>query len=66
MSEPTAEPLITDTEVAELLQVAPGTPSGWRSRGVGPPYFKFGNLIRYRRSEVLGWLEEQKVEPKSG
>ena len=58
------EPLMTDTEVAEPLQVVPGTPSGWRSRRVGPPYSKFGNPIRYRRSEVLGWLEEQRVEPE--
>jgi hypothetical protein len=55
MSETPDEPLMTDTEVAEPLQVVPGTPSGWRSRCVGPPYFKFGNLIRYRRSEVLEW-----------
>ena len=63
MNETTDEPLMTETQVAEYLQVAPGTPSGWRSRGVGPPFFKFGNLIRYRRSDVLAWLEQQRIDP---
>lgn len=25
----------------------------------GPPYFKMGHLVRYRRSDVLRWLSEQ-------
>ena len=66
MIEPPDEPLMTEAEVAELLRLGSSTPSNWRSRGVGPPYFKFGNLIRYRCSEVLGWLEEQRIEPDSG
>lgn len=57
------EPLMTDIEVAELLQVAPGPLPVGGPGGVGPPFFKFGNLIRYRRSEVLRWLEEQRIEP---
>jgi excisionase family DNA binding protein len=28
----------------------------WRQRGIGPPSYKVGNSVRYRRSEVDQWL----------
>ena len=33
----------------------------WRYQCKGPPYYKLGRKILYRRSAVLDWLEEQET-----
>ena len=40
------------------------TVEGARSRGSdGPPYYRCGKRIRYRRSEVKAWLDARRVVP---
>jgi predicted DNA-binding transcriptional regulator AlpA len=55
----TAE-LLTPEQVAEMLQVHPGTLENWRVRGEGPPFVKLGNKrrspVRYRRQDVEDWI----------
>lgn len=34
-----------------------GTLYGWRHRGEGPPGYRVGRHVRYRRSAVDAWLE---------
>jgi predicted DNA-binding transcriptional regulator AlpA len=63
MSEPTDEPLMTNAEVATLLLVGQSTLFEWRRRGLGPPFYEVDQLVRYRRSELLEWLRQQRVEP---
>lgn len=46
-------------EVAEHLDVSRRTIYNWRNRGYGPPSFRVGSLIRYRREDVLAWEEAQ-------
>lgn len=54
------EKLLLPQEVAEMLRVEVETLEGWRSKGSGPRYLKFGKReIRYRPSEVLRWLDER-------
>ena len=36
------------------------------TRKLGVPYAKFGNLARYRLSELIAWAEQQKVERPGG
>ena len=38
--------------------------SAWR--GDGPPMIKLGRAVRYKRADVLAWIEQQRVEPVSG
>lgn len=46
------------SEVASYLQVPEETLYQWRYRGVGPRSIKVGKHLRYRRSEIDKWLDE--------
>ena len=52
--------LLTPEQVAEMLQVHPGTLENWRVRGDGPPFVKLGNkrrsAVRYPRQAVEDWI----------
>jgi predicted DNA-binding transcriptional regulator AlpA len=55
----TPERLWRPEEVAELLQVPVALLYKWRYSKVGPPGFKIGRYLRYRESDVVGWIEGQ-------
>ena len=44
--------------MAEWLLLTVNTLEKWRVRGEGPPFVKVGGRVRYRRSDVLAWIEE--------
>lgn len=54
------DPLLTTREVAEMLAVSPDSVLRlWR--GGGLPGFRLSTrVLRFRRSEVLAWLETQR------
>lgn len=50
--------LLDDKAAAEVIDVVPGTMSVWRSTGrYALPFIKIGRKVRYRRSDLLAWLE---------
>lgn len=49
--------LMTMAELAEMLGVPVNTIYGWRCRGEGPPGYRIGRHVRYRRDAVEEWLE---------
>lgn len=51
--------VMTPVQVAEWLSIPKNTLYAWRSRGKGPKASKVGRHLRYRRSEVERWLDEQ-------
>ncbi len=51
------EALMTLTDLSEMLGVPVGTLYAWRHRGEGPPGYRVGRHVRYRRSAVEAWLE---------
>lgn len=51
--------LMTVPELAEMLGIPVNTLYGWRCRGEGPPGYRIGRYVRYRRSAVETWLETQ-------
>lgn len=56
----TTRDLLDDQEAALLIDVAPGTLSVWRSTGrYGLPFLKIGRKVRYRRSDLLAWLDSR-------
>ena len=59
----TIDELLTPHEVAALLRVSPWTLANWRrkARMAGPPYLEVEGLIRYRREDVAGWLEQSQA-----
>jgi predicted DNA-binding transcriptional regulator AlpA len=66
-----SDKLLTITEVSALLGVRPswiyGRTSPAINKGDCPPFLKLGRLLRFRRSEVLAWLEghHSGVKPSS-
>lgn len=50
--------LLTEKQVADLLDLSPGTLSVWRTTGRhGLPFIKVGRAVRYSRRAVEAWLE---------
>ena len=52
--------LLSPTELATWLGVPVSTIYNWRYTRSGPPGFKVGRHVRYRRAEVDAWLDEQR------
>ena len=53
--------LLEAKDVAEMLNVKLTTVYTWALEGYLPA-FKFGKLVRFRRNDVLEWIEGNKVE----
>lgn len=53
--------LLTVEEVAALLRVERGTLYTWNYMGRGPVCQKVGSRLRYRRSDVLAWLDAARL-----
>ncbi|WP_270486903.1 helix-turn-helix domain-containing protein [Gordonia jacobaea] len=49
--------LMTSDELAEYLSVSRDTVDVWRQRGGGPQWVRAGRHIRYRRRDVVAWLD---------
>jgi excisionase family DNA binding protein len=59
MSQTSDERLMTIADLSTMLGVPVDTLYGWRHRGEGPRGYRVGRHVRYRRSSVGAWLEEQ-------
>lgn len=57
--------LLTVQELSDYLGVPVATLYQWRYRGEGPPGFRVGRHVRYRWSDVEGWIEQQVNASKS-
>lgn len=53
--------LLTNDDVAKLLCVAPATLIDWRKDGRGPAYYKMGQQVRYKLSDILKWQKQSLV-----
>lgn len=53
-----------DTEnAAAFLGVRPGTMEIWRCNGEGPAFLKVGRVVRYKRADLIAWLEAGRQGP---
>lgn len=57
--------LLTLKEVAAVLRVPEATLRYWRYLGNGPRGFRVGRSVRYWRTEVALWLENQSDRPQA-
>ena len=57
--------LLTMKEVANVVRVPVATLRYWRHLGSGPRSFRVGRSVRYWRTEVLHWLEQQSNDPRA-
>lgn len=60
MVEIISDPLLDTRAAAPVVGVEPETLEVWRStKRYNIPYIKVGRLVRYRRSDLLKWLESR-------
>jgi excisionase family DNA binding protein len=55
----TDDSLMAPPTTSEYLGVPEATLAQWRYQGKGPRFFKVGKHVRYRKSDVDAWLEQQ-------
>jgi excisionase family DNA binding protein len=51
------EELLTTPELCKWLKISRGT--AWRWREEGMPYIGQGKSLRYRKADVLKWLDKR-------
>jgi predicted DNA-binding transcriptional regulator AlpA len=51
--------LLSMEEVADVARVPVATLRYWRHLGTGPRSFRIGRSVRYWRTEVFAWLDDQ-------
>lgn len=51
---------LSTREAAELLGLSNRTLDRYRVTGAGPAFHKFGNSVRYRRSDLRKWARERR------
>jgi predicted DNA-binding transcriptional regulator AlpA len=51
--------LLTMQEVADVVRVPVATLRYWRHLGTGARSFRIGRSVRYWRTEVFAWLDDQ-------
>jgi len=59
MSVTEPERLLSPRQLAAYSNVSVATVYDWRHRRSGPPGFRVGKHVRYRRSDVDSWIDDQ-------
>ncbi|MBD3676960.1 MAG: helix-turn-helix domain-containing protein [Rhodobacteraceae bacterium] len=58
--------LVNEHEAADMLCYSVRALQNWRCRGGGPKFIKVsGRSVRYRRRDLLAWIEERTVSSTS-
>ena len=57
---PSLDRLLTVMETARVLRLSSRTLDRYRATGVGPAYYKLGGRIRYRRSDLMAWVQKNR------
>ncbi|OGP57902.1 MAG: hypothetical protein A2162_02650 [Deltaproteobacteria bacterium RBG_13_52_11b] len=58
------EKLLNPLQLADILNVRPGTIYSWLSRGVDIPHVKIAGTVRFREKAVTDWLLQKERERK--
>jgi len=53
---PVANDFLTDAEVASILRVSPWTVRRWRTKGIGPRYFRLVGRVFYSSRDVADYI----------
>jgi predicted DNA-binding transcriptional regulator AlpA len=53
--------LLNESQTAELLNVSMRTLQAWRARGLGPPVVRLGRAVRFRRRDLLLWIDNNTI-----
>lgn len=56
-------PVLTEDQVAEMLQISVHTLAKLRAKGLdAPPHIKIGGKIRYIKGSVEDWLKRNEIQ----
>jgi Helix-turn-helix domain len=55
--------LLTESEASDFLKISVRTIQAWRLRVAGPPFVHVGRAVRYRRRDLITWIEANTVSP---
>jgi hypothetical protein len=58
-----ADALLTEAEAADFLRLSVRTLQAWRIRIAGPAFVHVGRAVRYRRRDLITWIEANTVSP---
>jgi hypothetical protein len=50
--------LLNEVQASGLLNLSVRTLQAWRSAGSGPLFVRAGRAIRYRRRDLLTWMDD--------
>lgn len=56
---------LTDREVSQLTGRALSTLKNDRTAGRGFPFIKWGRFVRYRKTDIIDFMESKKVIPNT-
>ena len=62
---PDLDALLSEAEAGSLCNISRRTLANWRLRGDGPPFVKAGRAVRYRRRDLISWIESRTVHSTS-
>jgi hypothetical protein len=65
MNNVLSEEYFEQSVIARRLKMSEKSLESWRCRGCGPPFIRVGRLIRYRWSDVEGWLDSRRMTSTS-
>lgn len=54
------ECLLDIKDLAEYLGLPVSTVYDWRTRGLGPPAYRFGKHLKFAVSDVRAWMDQQR------
>jgi hypothetical protein len=49
--------LLREQDAADLLCLSVRTLQSWRFRRAGPPFVQVGRAVRYRRRDLITWID---------
>lgn len=52
--------LLTPADISAQLKIPAKTLADWRSKKTGPTFYKIGNHIRYKATDIEAWLATRK------
>lgn len=62
MAQPNHDELMTPEQAAQFLSLSTTVLGAWRSLGrYGLPYLKLGRQVRYRRKDLVAFLERNTI-----
>ncbi|SHH41096.1 helix-turn-helix transcriptional regulator [Bradyrhizobium erythrophlei] len=53
--------LLREQDAADLLSLSVRTLQSWRIRMAGPPFVQVGRAVRYRRRDLIAWIDANTI-----